>query len=431
MCSNVLNEVRLVFYLSRIFGVSPVAIVTTGEKSVEFKPYGNITGNLCSVILFCATVAGLIFSVIEYFSSHVNDAGELVHNALCHPMMYLSASVSIVTHCTKNRFIIAKLLEKLSSVNKTVIQKKRKLLFNIKKHNECSNVMLLMLFWSLVVFLCCDTLIWGRDYLTYVVGVSLRIAHLVNFMIVAQFCKFVKFIQFTLRDLTKIITVSVEKSSVCGNAKCTFTCGQSYINRSRSVTISAVETEFGSVVVPYGCDLSNVNAKPQEAIMEHNVVFCRYVYNDIYDANTLINSIYGISVLFGFMLNAILSITNIYYMLKVSNFPLHVINPLNSTENLVSKLCWLFMYIATVFYMTLSCHLVTSESNTLIYNIEKVMLLNPLQRNTLKQLKYFSNQIYKNPIKITASWFFTVDMALFCAYVASTITYTVVLVQFN
>jgi hypothetical protein len=177
-------------------------------------------------------VFGLILSVVEYLTSDIYDAGELVHNALFHPMMYLSASVSIVTHCTTNRFKIAKVLEELSSINNAIIQKK--LLIDIKNRNECSSVILLIFFIFFVVFLCCDTLIWGRNYLMYAVSENLRLAHLVNFMIVAQFCRFVKCIQFTLKDLTKIISVNVEDNSVRWNVKCTFSSGQSLIKRSLS-----------------------------------------------------------------------------------------------------------------------------------------------------------------------------------------------------
>jgi len=81
--------------------------------------------------------------------------------------------------------------------------------------------------------------------------------------------------------------------------------------------------------------------------------------------------------------------------------------------------------------VTVSCHVVTLESNKLNDKIQKLLLLHPLHKDSVKQLELFSDQISKNFIKFSASSFFTIDMSLFCAYVATTIAYTIVLVQFK
>jgi hypothetical protein len=83
--------------LSGIFCVSQFAYVAnplTDKKSVKVKPCGIITSNLRSATLFSAMGSGLKFSTVECLVTEVLDAGEFVHNAICHPGMCLLASAS-------------------------------------------------------------------------------------------------------------------------------------------------------------------------------------------------------------------------------------------------------------------------------------------------------------------------------------------------
>jgi hypothetical protein len=241
-----------------------------------------------------------------------------------------------------------------------------------------------------------------------------------------QFCKFVNFIQGTLAELTKIISVNVDENSAHCNVKRSFSPG-----KQLSTKRSAVHIEMRNDVFPLGCDLSDVRPKPRETIPIGNIEFCRRIYNDICDANDLVNSIYGIPVFLVFILNATLTITSVYEILKSSDSQRELQNTLDKAEHVVMKLFLLFSHNASLFYMAVSCHFVTLEYSKLIGKIEKLMLLNPLQKNSFKQMKLFSNQVSRIGIKFTASCFFTVDMSLFSAYVAWSITYTIVLVQFN
>ena len=427
MCNEYLYDMKFILCVSRIFGVSLVSFVKSpmhAEEFVETKPSRNVVGSLFSVIVFCAMAVGLILSVAVTIINDVKDAGELVHHIISQPMLFLSAGVSIATHSTVNRLKIAELLQQMSYINKVIIQEQRKYCIDVKQRSPRSRVMILVtVFFSHLIFLCLDFY-----YLMDIRGVTLHVADLVNFVMMIQYCNFVRCIQCTLKELTRIISVHMDGNSVRCSAKRGYKSRQQFGQRSASR--SAVHIDMIKEIAPFHRDLSHPT--PGEVLSVHHIMLCRRVYNDVYDAHALVNSIYGIPILLGFVVNIIFSIINVYHILMdPRNIYLLTASRLKTIEKLVIRVFWFFVCTAVAFYVTVSCHLVTSESNKLNENIQKLLLLNSLQRDSVRQLKLFSDQISKNCIKFSASCFFTIDMSLFCAYVATTITYTLVLVQFK
>jgi hypothetical protein len=432
MCNDFLYDMKLIFCVSRIFGVSPVTFVKSpmrAEEYVETKPSRNVVGSLFSVIVFCAMAVGLILSVAECIINDCKDAGEMVHRVFSHPLLFLSAGVSIATHFTVNRLKIAELLKQLSSVNKIVIQKQRQYCIDVKERNPRSSAILLVtMFFSHIILVCVDFFLRARYHQTYTRGFTLNVADLVIFSITIQFCNFVRCIKYTLRELVRIISVNTDVNSVRCSVKRGFNYGQQFGQRSASR--SAVHIEMIKEITPFHRDVSHPTQG--EAISAHRIMFCRRVYNAVYEAHTLVNSIYGIPVLLIFVITGTFSIINVYYLLlDPPNVSFLMESRLKRTEELILRVFWVFMCTAIAFYMSVSCHLVTLESSKLNEKIQKLLLLNSVQRDSVRQLKLFSDQLSKNCIKFAASYFFTIDMSLFCAYVATTITYTIVLVQFK
>jgi len=432
MCNDCLYDMKLIFCVSRIFGVSPVSFVKSpmhAKEYIETKPSRNIVGSLFSVIVFCAMAMGLILSVAQCIINDEKDAGELVHHIFSHPVLFLSAGVSIAMHFTVNRLKIAELLKQLSYINKLIIQKQRQYCIDVKQSNRRSSVVTLVtVVFSHLIFRCLDFFLRARYHQTCIRGVTLNVADLVNFAITIQFCNFIRCVQCTLTELVRIISVNTDVNSVRCSVERGFKSRQQVGQRSASR--SAVHIDMIKEITSFQRDVSHPTQG--EAISAHHVMFCRRVYNGVYEAHALVNSIYGIPVLLVFVLTGTFSIINVYYMLldsRTISFPME--SRLRRIEELILRVFWVFMCTAIAFYMSVSCHLVTLESSKLNEKIQKLLLLNSLQRDSVRQLKLFSDQISKNCIKFSASCFFTIDMSIFCAYVATTITYTIVLVQFK
>ena len=432
MCNDCLYDTKFIFCLSRIFGVSPVSFVKSpmhAEEYVETKPSRNVVGSLFSVMVFCAMAVGLILSVAECIMNGVKDAGGLVHHIVSQPMVFLSAGVSIAMHFTVSRLKIAELLQHLSCINQVIIHKQRQYCVDVKQRNPLTSVMTLVtVFFSHLLFLGLNFFLRTRYYQKYILSVTLIVADLVNFVIVVQFCNFVRCIRYTLTELIRIIAVDTDGNLVRYSVKRGFKSRQQFGQRSSSC--SAVHIDMIKETAPFRRDLSHPT--PGEALSVHHIMFCRRVYNEVYDAHALVNSIYGIPILLIFVLNVTFCIINVYYIfMDPSTISFLMEIRLQRTEGLIFRVLWFFVCTTVALYVTVSCQMVTLESSKLNEKIQKRLLLNSIQRDSVRQFKLFSDQISKNCIEFSAACFFTIDMSLFCTYVATTITYTIVLVQFK
>jgi hypothetical protein len=424
--NDILKDMKRLFRVSRIFGLSPVSIVKSSinaEETVETKLSRNVGGILCSVIVFCAMATGLILSVVDCISNDISDAGVLVNLIVSQPMLYLSAGVSVATHCIVNRNKIAELLQQLSSINKAIIEKQRRYFTDVRQREACSGVKVLMtVFISQIIFLWIDIILRASNYNMDIRIVTVWVATWVNVLIMIQFCKFVGCIKYTLRELTRTMSVNTYGNTVSCAVKRGFKSRQQFGQSSESCT--AVHIDMIKEIAPFNKDLRH--STPEEALSVNRITFFRHVYNDVYDAHSLVNSIYGIPILLGFIINVTFSIINVYCVLKdpptTSSF---------KPRKIMFQLFAFISCITIVLYETVSCHLVTVQSSKLRDKIQKLLLINSLHSDSVSQLKLFSDQISKNCINFQASCLFTIDMSLFCAYVANTITYTIVLVQFK
>ena len=309
------------------------------------------------------------------------------------------------------------------------MEKQRQYFVDAKQRNPRSSVMMLVIvFFSHLIFLCLDFFLQARYYLTAIRGVTLNVADFVNFVMMIQFCNFVRCIRDTLTELNTIISVNRDGNTVGYSAKRGFKSRQQFGQRSASR--SAVHIDMIQENSPFRRDINHPT--PGETLSVRHIIFCRRVYNDVYDAHVLVNSIYGIPLLLGFVVNVTFSIINVYHILMDPvTISFLMASRLKRIETLIFRVFWFFMCTAVAFYVTVSSHMVTVESNKLNDEIQKLLLLHPLHKDSVKQLKLFSDQISKNCIKFSAFCFFTIDMSLFCVYVATTIAYTIVLVQFK
>ena len=77
-----------------------------------------------------------------------------------------------------------------------------------------------------------------------------------------------------------------------------------------------------------------------------------------------------------------------------------------------------------------SCNMAMSESHKLQDNVHRALLLQHVSTDALEQLKMLV-QLTVNEIKFTAFGFFTLNLATLSTFVASVMTYIVVLAQLN
>jgi hypothetical protein len=75
--------------------------------------------------------------------------------------------------------------------------------------------------------------------------------------------------------------------------------------------------------------------------------------------------------------------------------------------------------------------MVKEESKILANNLQKLQLYHPIRPDVLLQLQQFSTQVAENSIHFTAFGFFSVNLSLLYAFIASSVTYVIILIQFR
>jgi hypothetical protein len=150
------------------------------------------------------------------------------------------------------------------------------------------------------------------------------------------------------------------------------------------------------------------------------------MYGHIYDAVECLNSIYGLSVLLELVRN-ILSV-----IVKMLPIIVHLRTDNEETgQYQFSVMCWIIFFIIREVAIIVSCHMAMSEAHKLQDNVQRALLRQHVTTEALKQLKLFSVQLTVNGIKFTAFGFFTLNLATLSTFIASVITYIIVLVQLN
>jgi hypothetical protein len=69
--------------------------------------------------------------------------------------------------------------------------------------------------------------------------------------------------------------------------------------------------------------------------------------------------------------------------------------------------------------------MVREESKTLVHHLQKLQLRHPIRSDFLIHLQQFSTQVCQNAIHFTAFGFFSVNLSLLYAFIASTVTYVI------
>jgi hypothetical protein len=277
--------------------------------------------------------------------------------------------------------------------------------------------------------MCIDTWLW-RERMGITVEATLRLSHLIQFLIVIQFCVLTKFVQQSLNNLNKALTTSVEyeyeryvTAKECLNNQCS---DVSSIN-----IISVLER------LPTTHNLTGVeHVSQQKVISDKAIKACtlleiRCMYGRIYEAVGCINSIYGFSLLLELTRNVVSVIVNVLLIMKFLRNPMEESTLYFYYSHLYSILAtfWILIYIFREMAITVSCHMTTSEAKKIQDNVQCILLRQRVRTEILEQLKMFSTQLTVNRIEFTAFGFFTLNLSTLSTFIASVITYIVVLDQ--
>jgi hypothetical protein len=427
----VLREIKYIFYISKLIGLFPVSFKKdplTAEESVDITLSANITGIICSIAMICV-IAGGILSAILRPRDIFCDPGDFVIKALCIPAIFSVALVSIIMNGTVNKQKVSKLVKNLMWINEEVVNHIGFKHEKAVKSFSCSVYAILLV---VALFLCYSVSFWMK-YAPLLYCGSVHVAKFLGIVTVIQFCKYVNCIKFLLEAIVKIISINMTENSTDNHTMHNENNGippkmegPKMLTASQSSVYNINKSDPFKISEPLFINL--ISHKRTEL---HNIIFCRKIYSNIYDSVLLVSSMYGIPILLEYMCNCSGLIWTIYSVIMNVHQSADDLNDTSGTKNTILCIGLNLVMLGTLLYVSFTCHLATLKCIIIRDTVEKLLLLHPINKDLLQELQLFSNQMSNNRIKFTAFWFFVVDMKIFVTFMASALTYLIVLIQFK
>ncbi|XP_069700814.1 putative gustatory receptor 28b [Periplaneta americana] len=422
------RDIRPLYYVSKVLGLASFSFFKnpeTNEESINTKFASNIGGLLWTSVMFCVMIGGLIYSIVRYQLSYIRHAGEVVNNAFSFPLNFVIALVSLL-NATVSRGKMREL------VNKLIVIEEHLLKYKIE---GCCIYSEISIFFLVFGFICYDTWFSGNG-LILLHDAIYRLAYLIGFVIVMQFCKFVQMIQHRLITVRNVLNSIDQDTTVKHEHKVINTDDQYGVNRMEfQMSTLTTETKFkncnGIICAQNNITCVNETSQSEINLKLIEIMHLRRTYNDIYECSGLVNSIYGFQILLLFIRTSIALVTNIHAFIRSFTEPFPEASLVNTGSYLASLPLWIVTFLGMLIAMTVSCQMTSLESKKLNDRVQKALLKNTLTNEMQQQLQLYSSQISSNRIEFTAFWFFTVDLSLLCTILASATTYIVILVQFK
>ncbi|KDR17647.1 hypothetical protein L798_08354 [Zootermopsis nevadensis] len=409
------------YYVCKIVGLAPFCFTVSSDKGVEIdiNIHSNIVGVSCSLLIICMLLGGTLCYFPVLASSRNPTPHFITSFMISFPLTVLMALLAITMNLTVNRHKFGELSRKLNDIDRALLK------YGVSKRNVWSNIEMVLLLLILIPWLCVDGWLW-TDRMGFVGEATLRLSHLVQILVIIQFCKLTQFVWQSSKFLNKALRVSVrhdyeryrviEKEFL--NNPCSNMSSVNIISMTRRLprthNFPIVENVFQR----------RATDKPKAFL---NLLEIRCIYGNIYEAVGFINSIYGLSVLLELVRNVLTVIVNILQTMEVLKKPSLYGRPSLLYASL--GVLWIVFLISREVAIAVSCHMATSEAKKIQDNVQCTLLRQHLRTETLEQLKLFSTQLTVNRIEFSAFGFFTLNLSTLSTFLVSVITYIVVLEQ--
>jgi hypothetical protein len=419
---GIVSRVKVFYYLCKIVGLVPFSFVVNpkdGVESVNTNKHSNVLSVTWSMLVFSMLLVGTVLYCVVMVSKRITTAHYITAFMVSFPMSMFMALMAILLNLTVNQRKFSELLKKLNSIDMAVFK------CDGPRSNKWFKVEMGLILFVLVPCLCIDSWLW-RHRMGLIGEGTLRMSHLIQLLVIIQFCKLTQFMRYSLKVLNRVLCVSVEG----GEGRFCITGGKNVDNKCTRVDSTDIKPTTDQLPVSNTLtnieDISEIQIISGKRLEVCNLIDIRIIYGQIYDAVECVNSIYGPSVLLEFVRNILSVIVNMLLMI------VHLRTP-TETAGLfeVSGMCWIVFFIFRNVAIIVSCHVAMSEARNLQDSVQRALLRQHVNTGTLKQLKLFSMQLKVNRIKFTAFGFFTLDLATLSTFIASVITYTVVLAQLD
>ena len=407
---RVYREFKPFLVICKLFGLAPYKIkLDIGDGTLDMRVKENLGGFFCTILVTCAMTLGLSDMVSHVGTENKSSVSDILTTKFSMPMFFAVTLTALLMNSTIIKFKMSQLFDLFSNIDKQ--------LYRLKKVPDeessfskkiLSNVDIFLLLFVFSPYLLYDALIWGIG-LFHINSYLLRFSEFINIIIVMMYCRWVIYVWKILVEMCEMLPLYIKIDP------------EDVVNENdRIPDISEVQL-YRNPKQKYPLNLTEF------------VISLRRLYCQVCSIVHLINVMYGFIILLEIIVNFTVIITNVSVFMsliteKEEIIPIHLSN---RKPVLFSNSCFLVISVCLLVIMTLICHVATSKSQDLALIIGRFSLEYPLHPDALQQLKLFSYQLRYDSFHFSAFWLFRLDFNLLCTILASAVTYTTVLAQFN
>ncbi|KDR13681.1 hypothetical protein L798_12327 [Zootermopsis nevadensis] len=430
--SHILHEMRPLYYVAKALGIAPFSFKmnkVTNKEVVDIRFISNIGGFTVSAVIFITLLTGFISCAVEPEFSFRSDPGDALCNTISVPINLISSLLLVIMTSTIHRYKAEELVDKLNVIDEGLCQIRGECTYLRDKNKVQLYIPILALTTS---FMCYDAFVWSK-HLNITFCIIKRFSHLITLVAIMHFCKLVQTIRSRLFGIHEILSLIISgklsqtsssyifshESRKAINKACTF---GSNIMQMTSVDVLSNPMSLKNVTA----DLKTLPVTDMQTILN-----LRIIYNHIYECAKIINFLFGITVLIDMSRTFTGLTAGVYSVVIFFNEPIEDVTSLNFSEFVISRTIWIIILLGTIVSLTAICEMAASSAKGVGHKVQTLLLENPLRNDVLEQLKLFSQQISNDKIQFTASGLFTINLSLFCTFMASVTTYIIVLYQFK
>jgi hypothetical protein len=419
---GIIYSAKALYYISKIAGLAPFCFTVSSDEGVNINT--SIHSNIVSVAWTLLILSMLLGGSVCYFSAMVSSGDTSAHYitffVVSVPLSILMALLAICMNLTVNRRKFCELCKKLNDIDRALFK------YGVSERNIWFNIQMVVLLLVVVPWLCVDGWLW-RERMSVTGEATARLSHLIQLLVVIQFCKLTQFVRQSLNTLNKALSINIEyEYERCNIISKEFTNDR--FSDANSVNIIPITERLSRTQHLTSIEqVSQHKVTSVKSVKVCNLLEIRRIYGKIYEIVGCINSIYGFSVLLELVRNVLSVIVNVLHILQILNVSTVYGHPFYLFIFL--QTFWILFFISREMAITVSCHMTTSEAKKIQDNVQCILLRQHVRTEILEQLKMFSTQLTVNRIEFTAFGFFTLNLSTLSTFIASVITYIVVLEQ--
>ena len=448
---DIFYALKPLYYLSKLVGLICFSLhfdSRTGEHKIRATGAVNFVQNVYSLVIFCGITAGFVMCVQHVKTKLSTTPGQIVNEMFSAPANFISSMTCMVMMTVINRKEMMKLVTKLRNIDDILLEEKK---FKIYLKTRCRMLLeLIIIFGVLIPFLCYDSYFFGQ-FSSYAFEVMSRFSIAVNVTTVLQFLWTMRFFRHRLWLLNQKVLDGLcmesdnsrKHSCVLSSERYKRFCQEHSTGLEERLRSNKVCSEFRegnirkiSVLNISGNKYKDLHNLQQQTTLS-DIVSCilklRIIYNQIYEATLIANKVFGISIVFNLTYCFVSTVSHTYFTFidSFTNFD-ELEKKMPCVEyNIASHVIWVIISVGKTVAISGSCHMVREECKILVNNLQKLQLRHPIRSDFLIHLQQFSTHVSRNAIHFTAFGFFSVNLSFLYTFIASTVTYVIILIQFR